>query len=299
MTVRRNVKDSLFRYLFANEKKKENTLSLYNALNNTSYSDPDELTLITIEDAVYVKWKNDLAFIVKNELNIYEHQSTINGNMPIRCLLYLSMIVQKYVNEQNIYGTKTVKLPNPNFVILYNGSGNTDDYVEQRLSDSYENGSGKNNADLLVKMYNINKGRNRQIVSRSPQLKDYSSLVSDTREYSVTHQTEEAFEMALNNLPSDSKVRKMIEEDMENVIANFLNELQDEKYIEIMLRERRKEAREEGLAEGKAKGLAEGKAQERKRIIEDMIHKFEDDSIIAKAFDMSVEEVRELREALE
>ena len=77
--ARRDYKDSVFRMLF---RDRTNLLSLYNAVNQTSYTDPEELAVITLENAVYMNMKNDVAFLMDFRLNLYEHQSTWNPNMP-------------------------------------------------------------------------------------------------------------------------------------------------------------------------------------------------------------------------
>ena len=74
---------------------KEALLQLYNALNGTDYQDASKLEVVTIESAVYVVMKNDLAFIIAGTLNLYEHQSTYNPNMPVRFLIYLAEEYQK------------------------------------------------------------------------------------------------------------------------------------------------------------------------------------------------------------
>lgn len=78
--ARRDYKDSVFRMLF---RDRTNLLSLYNAVNQTSYTDPEELAVITLENAVYMNMKNDVAFLMDFRLNLYEHQSTWNPNMPL------------------------------------------------------------------------------------------------------------------------------------------------------------------------------------------------------------------------
>ena len=83
--VNRNYKDTVFRMLF---RENENLLSLYNALNGTFYTDIDSLEITTLENAVYMNYKNDISFVLDSELMIYEHQSTVNPNMPLRDLKY-------------------------------------------------------------------------------------------------------------------------------------------------------------------------------------------------------------------
>ena len=72
--VNRAYKDRLFCLLFGDEKYKENTLSLYNALNNTSYTDIDALEITTIEDVLYIGIKNDVSFIIADTMSLYEKE---------------------------------------------------------------------------------------------------------------------------------------------------------------------------------------------------------------------------------
>ena len=87
MKVNRTYKDRLFRMIF---KDREKLLELYNAMNGTSYENPEELQIVTLENAVYLAMKNDLAFLFHDELFLYEQQSSKNPNMPLRCLFYVS-----------------------------------------------------------------------------------------------------------------------------------------------------------------------------------------------------------------
>lgn len=73
-------------------KDKENLLSLYNAVNGTTYTDTENLEITTLKDAVYMNYKNDVSFVFDFELNLYEHQSTINPNMPLRNLIYVTRV---------------------------------------------------------------------------------------------------------------------------------------------------------------------------------------------------------------
>ena len=103
-------KDTVFRMLFAD---KENLLSLYNAMNGKSYTNPDELEIVTLENAIYMEMKNDLAFIVDTSLYLYEHQFTFNPNIPLRNLFYISCEYQKIVNDRSLYSSRLQKIPAP------------------------------------------------------------------------------------------------------------------------------------------------------------------------------------------
>ena len=100
LKANRNYKDTVFRMIFSDRK---NLLSLYNAVNGTSYKNPEELEIVTLENAIYMGMKNELAFIIATNLFLYEHQSTYNPNMPLRDLFYISNEYQKLVVQKSLY----------------------------------------------------------------------------------------------------------------------------------------------------------------------------------------------------
>ena len=69
-------KDRLFSFVFGNDAHKEWTLSLYNAINGTHYDNPDEISIETIRQVLYMGMHNDVAFIIADQLSLYEQQST-------------------------------------------------------------------------------------------------------------------------------------------------------------------------------------------------------------------------------
>lgn len=119
--INKKHKDRLFRKIF---EKKEDLLSLYNALNGSDYTDPEELEIYTMDSFVYMGMRNDLSFLIDMTLNVYEHQSTYNPNMPLRGFFYMSSAYQKYValNKLDIYSSKQIPLPLPKYYVFYNGT---------------------------------------------------------------------------------------------------------------------------------------------------------------------------------
>ena len=82
--AKKDYKDRLFKFIFGNPENRQWTLSLYNAINGTDYTNPDDIQFNTIGDAVYMRMKNDISFIVAFEMDLWEHQSSFNPNMPMR-----------------------------------------------------------------------------------------------------------------------------------------------------------------------------------------------------------------------
>ena len=92
-SANREIKDGIFKLLF---EKSENAAELYYALTGIKCS-PDEIQIITLTTIVSGKLKNDLAFVVKGKAMVVgEHQSTPNENMPIRILMYLGQLYEKW-----------------------------------------------------------------------------------------------------------------------------------------------------------------------------------------------------------
>ena len=186
----REYRDRLFKAIFGrdNEQSKKWRLDLYNALNGTSYTDPDALEVNTIENVIYMTMKNDISFLVDSQMTLYEQQSTHNPNMPLRGLFYLSQLYQMYIekNDMNIHTSMLVKIPEPRFVVFYNGSTKKPDTFKMRLSDAFErrgNGDGNNQTNIekdfewTATVININPGHNSALQKNCKPLYDYVRYV--------------------------------------------------------------------------------------------------------------------------
>lgn len=133
--AQRNYKDTIFRMLF---REKKNLLALYNALNHTAYTNVEDLEITTLENAIYMNYKNDISFVFDFELMLYEHQSTVNPNMPLRDLIYVTRVIQSRTKDEDLYGKSRIKIPAPKFVVFYNGMVFQPEQQVLRLSDAYE-----------------------------------------------------------------------------------------------------------------------------------------------------------------
>ena len=227
-------KDRLFTFIFGSEQNKVWTLSLYNAINGSDYDDPELIVFNTIKDFLYVGMKNDTSFILSDQLNVYEHQSTYNPNMPLRMMDYAGHVYSGYIskNNYNKYGTTLIRLPVPKLAVFYNGTTDAPDETILKLSDSFPE-DRRNDADIevRVRMLNINHGRNKSIMNKCKPLEEYSWLVEKIREYK-REDLSNAVDKALNEMPDDYVIRSFLMEhrsEVRGIIDTEYNEAEIKK----------------------------------------------------------------------
>ena len=178
-------KDRLFRWIFSSKKE---LLDLYNAVRGTNYTDPEALEITTLEDVVYMGFKNDISFLVDDVLNLYEHQSTYSPNMPVRGFLYLADIYRKYLEsrDENLYSSRLVQLPFPQYLVFYNGSREEPDRRVLKLSDAFYRLPGLENTEPSLEcraiMLNINLGHNKELMRKCRKLWEYAKFIQCIRE---------------------------------------------------------------------------------------------------------------------
>ena len=245
VTINRKHKDRLFSFLFGEKGRKEWTLSLYNAVNSTHYTDPDSIEFTTMEDAVYMGMKNDVSFLLCQVMNVYEQQSSYNPNMPVRQLMYAAKLYDKYIQQKklNVYGKKLVELPVPKLVAFYNGTEGMDDCI-LKLSDAFTRGGEIREADIevRVRMLNINYGKNKSLLSSCRPLKEYSWLVERIRENQQTMGIEEAVDRAILDVPEDFETREFLIGHRAEVKDMCITEYNEAETMQLI----REEGREEG-----------------------------------------------------
>lgn len=181
LNINRNYKDRLFRFIFNDPK---DLLSLYNAINATDYSNPDDISINTIGDYIYMSMKNDVSFLIHDILNLYEHQSTWAPNMPYRELIYLVDLLKGYVemNHLDIYGSRQLYLPTPFAIVFYNGKDDIPERSYLYLSDSFVNKKELSSLEFKTLVLNINHGKNKDLMGKCRRLRDYSFFVAKVRE---------------------------------------------------------------------------------------------------------------------
>ncbi len=277
LTVNRKYKDTVFRMLFSDRK---NLLSLYNAINGTAYENPDDLEIVTLENAIYMGMKNDLAFIIDTNLFLYEHQSTYNPNMPLRDLFYISSEYQKLVDHKSLYSSTQQKVPAPNFIVFYNGTVKKEDCWINYLSEAYENLTGEPNLELKVITLNINEGHNKELMEQCQILREYAQYVAKVREFAGNTELNAAVELAVNECIQNNILAEFLRKHKSEVIAMSIFEY-DKEEEEKKLRKAEYEAGKEAAIRAGIKNMLEME----KYSVEE----------IAEVFQISIEEVEQIK----
>ena len=229
----REYKDRLFKFIF---KDKEKLLSLYNALNDTHYTNPEDIEITTLEDVIYCNMKNDVSFIIDDRLSLFEHQSTLNRNMPLRGFLYFAKHFEKYIEEHhlNIYRSALVELPTPKFVVFYNGNDMKEDRILLRLSDSFSKTPEKACMELEALVLNINYGKNKELMEGCRPLMEYSYFVKKGKQYSEKMERDRAINMAVDTCITENILKDILTKNRAEVVDMLLTEYNEEKIMSLM-----------------------------------------------------------------
>ncbi len=256
--VNRKHKDRLFLRVFS---RREDLLSLYNAVNGSHYTDLEELEITTLDDVIYMSMKNDVSFLLGDVLNLWEHQSSYNPNMPVRGLSYFAKLYQKYVEQHkiNIYSSSLKKLPFPQYIVFYNGLAEEPDRIELKLSDAFE----KRNVgadmepclEVRAVMLNINYGKNRDLMEQCQWLREYAQFIDLVRDYCEDGlAVEEAVDAAVDLCIQQGVLADILSSHRAEVIAMFLTDYDEQRHMEM----ERDEWLEDGIDQGIKQGIKQG-----------------------------------------
>ena len=256
----REYKSDVFSMLLEDRAR---ALDVYNAMVGTAYTDPEIIEIHTLESGVSLTVHNDASFVVSMDsvLNIYEHQSTYNPNMPLRELIYFVTIIKKLVENRYLLSHKLVKIPTPKFAVFYNGDKNRPEREVLKLSDAYENQSDEPQLELMCTVYNINPGNNEELKKRSQTLREYMIFVGYVNENLAKAKKgekdyETAIRDAVNRCIAEDILKDFLLERGEDVQKIMMFDLTYEKQMENAKREWYNDGVEEGYSSGIAKGDA-------------------------------------------
>ena len=245
----RKHKDSLFRKVF---RKKKDLLDLYNAINGTSYENEDELEINTLDSVLYMSVKNDISCIVGCTINLYEHQSSYNPNMPLRGLIYFAQLYNTYTEKRklNLFSSTLQKIPTPQFVVFYNGLKNEPDRKVLKLSDAFMSEEGC--LECRAIMLNINYGKNRELMEKCRRLEEYAIFIAMVRKYAADERIDlgDAITLAIDECIEKEILSDILREERAEVFMYILESFDKELYEKDL----KADAYEEGAEAATKKG---------------------------------------------
>ena len=250
-TAKRTYKDELFRMIFGRENARSARwrLDLYNALSGKHHTNPDDLKITTLENALYIEMKNDVSFLVDSQMTLIEHQSSYNPNMPLRGLMYFSKLYQIYVSnkDQDLYGQTLVKIPAPRYIVFYNGNKQLEETSYLKLSDAFTNFQEHGLFEWTATVKNINADYNLPLQNNCKALNDYVKYVDRVKTNLKNNlRTNEAVEEALDWAIKENFLEGFFREQRAEVMAVSITEFDKELYDRC----RRREGFNEGLEQG-------------------------------------------------
>jgi predicted transposase YdaD len=270
VNVNKEYKDSVFSLLFSNP---DVLRELYSAIEGIELPPDISIDINTLSDVLIREQINDISFIIGDRLVVLiEHQSTINNNMPLRLLMYLARVYEKIIDHRKIYRTKLEKIPRPEFIVLYNGTAPYPDHKELRLSDAFKDAEDlKLNTglplELVVQVYNINRGHNEEILKKCETLDNYSFFVDKIREYQkMNFELAKAVSTAIKYCIENDKLKDFLvtySSEVHNMLITAKYDPKEE--MEALREEAWEYGLEEGIEQGLEKGLEQGLEQGREQ----------------------------------
>ena len=294
--VKRTYKDSVFVTIFHDKSK---LIELYNALFDTNYDESAPIDIVTIKDVLFRTLKNDVAFVLGGRFVVLvEHQSSINENMPLRDLMYISTVLKRMIDTTRLYREKRLMIPRPSFVVLYNGTKDFPAYRELRLSDSFLGEKEKDEEDalqLIVKVYNINTEKNSEILGRCETLRQYSRFVEIMRSYREDSElTNDVIVEVLDQCKKEGILTEFLDKYGTEIVEMLFKELTREEDLEISRLDGYEEGFNSGERAGFSKGERAGAEQKQCEIAKSLRESGIPIDVIAKNTGLSEKEIAEL-----
>ena len=260
MSGNREYKSDVFSMLM---EDKANALELYNAMNYSNYTNPEDVEIQTLDKGVSLSIRNDAAFILDSNLSVYEHQSSICPNMPVRSLIYFTNILERLLKNRNIYGRSQVRIPVPKFAVFYNGKDTQPDQYDMKLSNAFEHPVDNPELELICRVYNINHGHNKDLLERCPVLRDYMIFVDYVRKYHAENPNnlETAINIAINRCMEEDVLKDFLNTHRSEVVKVTQLDYTFDRQITLEREEAIRDGLEQGLQQGLEQGLQQGLEQ--------------------------------------
>ena len=262
MGENREYKSSVFSLLFS---EPDVLRELYSTLEGIPLPPDVPIRINTLQNVLFQNRMNDISFSIgKQQVVLFEHQSTLNPNLALRLLMYIARIYEKIiVDNKNLYTTHLIRIPRPEFFVLYNGKSPCPDVITQKLSDTFENPASLGlpekeipALELTVKVININQGKNEGMVQKCKILAQYSAFIAKARELVDKYgDREEGLKQAVLYCRDNDILKEFLEKHGTEVLGMLFAEWNQEEALAVHYAEGREEGLEEGMEKGMEKGL--------------------------------------------
>ena len=254
-------KDSVFSFLFSDP---DLLRELYCALEGVTLPPDVPVRINTLRDVLFLDRINDISFEIGGKLVVLiEHQSTINPNMALRLLMYIARVYEKIIGEKNIYASRLIRIARPEFFVLYNGIAPFPDEQILKLSDAFEKTGSlglpekeRVALELVVKVININRGKNEILVQKCKTLAGYSAFVAKVREYEKEREDKsEAMELAVRYCRDNDILKEFFEKNGTEVMNMLITEWNMDDALAVRFEEGREEGMKDMARKLKAMGI--------------------------------------------
>jgi len=217
---------------------------------------------VTLKDVIYIRMHNDVAVMLFGNLELWEHQSTVNPNMPLRGLMYFARLYERYltVNKLSRYQSSQIMIPTPRYTVFYNGEAVRPAKEEQHLSDAFLNEDGSGKYEWTATVINLNHGDNRGLLESCRMLKEYTDFVLRVRKLGKGREKVVAVDEAVREqIKCGGELAAILLEHRSEVVDMLLTEFNEEEFISVTHEEGRKEGIKEGIMESARRMVQKGK----------------------------------------
>ena len=271
----RQYKSTVFALLY---EDRNNLMDLYNGLYEEKCTEPEDITVNTLRDedgvqsGIFMKFRNDLSFIFDSYLHLYEHQSSVSDNIPLRMLIYVTVLIKRLVKTKDLYRAKGIDIPTPRFVVFYNGKTDMPVKTELKLSDQFLAKDTDPQLELKVTVYNINTDKGSAVLEKSRTLREYMQFVDMSREALKGKVSEEEKRAALNNVMDrcieNGILADILREHREEIIMTSILQYDQEAHEAALYEDGREDGREDERANTLAEAERADRAEQRVRELE-------------------------------
>ena len=210
---------------------------------------------------MYMNIINDVSCLVDGKIIVLaEHQSTINENMPLRFLQYIARLYEKLQTPTDRYLRKLSKIPTPEFYVFYNGVEDYPETITLKLSDAFMTKPDSLPLELEVKVYNINKSKGAEVLSRCKTLDEYSLFVEEVRRQTELD-PENGFTNAVKICIEKGILKEYLQRKAREVINMLIAEYDYDTDIAVQRRESLMIGLQQGIQQGIQQGFSNGSRQ--------------------------------------